>query len=213
MSEDDRARLRLPILHASTKRVGVANGAASKGKVVTKLPFPQLSDEAAEADTFDEFKTSLMSVGKTADDGNVSVFTKDDVKVYKEQDILITCKGAPILIGIRDERGRYRIPLVQQHGQWQPRKPTRKARIHLQQANHVYDLPSTEEAVKWMHDTCGYPVKSTWLKAIKAGNFLGWPVITERTVSKYYPKTTETPKGHMNQTRKNVRSTKKTRKF
>ena len=64
-----------------------------------------------------------------------------------------------------------------------------------------------------MHATCGYPVKSTWLKAIKAGNFLGWPVINERTVSKYYPETTETPKGHMNQTRKNVRSTKKHENF
>ena len=103
-------------------------------------------------------KTSLMSVGKTADDGNISVFTKDDVKIYKEQDILITCKGSPILIGIRDKRGRYRIPLVQQHGQWQPRNTTKRARKFLQQANNVYDLVSTEEAVKWMHATCGYPV-------------------------------------------------------
>ena len=99
-----------------------------------------------------------MSVEKTADNSNISVFTKDDVKVYKEQDILITCKGSPILIGIRDERGQYRIPLVQQHGQWQPRKPTKRARNFLQQANHVYNLPSTEEAVKWMHATCGYPM-------------------------------------------------------
>ena len=28
-----------------------------------------------------------------------------------------------------------------------------------------------------------------------------------RNVAKYYPETTETPKGHMHQTRKNVRST------
>ena len=76
------------------------------------MPFPQLSPKAAEADTFCEFKTSLMSVGETADDGNVSIFTKEDVKVYKEEDILITCKGKPILIGRRDERGRYRIPLI-----------------------------------------------------------------------------------------------------
>ena len=59
------------------------------------------------------FKTSLMSVGKTADDGNVSVFTERDVKVYKEADVLITYKGKPTLVGRRDERGRYRIPLVQ----------------------------------------------------------------------------------------------------
>ena len=68
----------------------------------------------------------------------------------------------------------------------------------MQQANSVYDLPSTEEAVKWMHATCGYPVKSTWIKAIKAGNFTGWPIINERTVAKYYPETEETPKGHLN---------------
>ena len=59
-----------------------------------------------------------------------------------------------------------------------------------------------------MHAVCGYPVKSTWLKAIKAGNYVGWPMLTKRNVQKYYPETTETAKGHLNQMRKNVRSTK-----
>ncbi len=83
-----------------------------------------------------------------------------------------------------------------------------KYRKILRQANSVYDLPSTEQAIKWMHAVCGYPVKSTWLKAIKAGNYVGWPMLTERNVQKYYPETIETAKGHLNQTRKNVRSTK-----
>ena len=72
----------------------------------------------------------------------------------------------------------------------------------------MYDLPSTEQGIKWMHEVCVYPVKSTWLKAIAAGNFIGWPLINVRNVKNYYPETTETPKGHLNQTRKNVRSTK-----
>jgi hypothetical protein len=59
-----------------------------------------------------------------------------------------------------------------------------------------------------MHAVCGYPVKSTWLKAIKAGNYVGWPMLNERNVQKYYPETIKTAKGHLNQTRKNVRSTK-----
>jgi hypothetical protein len=59
-----------------------------------------------------------------------------------------------------------------------------------------------------MHAVCGYPVKSTWLKAIKAGNYVDWPMLNEQKVHKYYPETTETVKGHLNQTRKNVRSTK-----
>jgi hypothetical protein len=59
-----------------------------------------------------------------------------------------------------------------------------------------------------MHTVCVYPIKSTWLKAIKAGNYVGWPMLTERNVQKYYPETSETAKGHMNQMRKNVGSTK-----
>jgi hypothetical protein len=54
-----------------------------------------------------------MSVGKTADDGNISIFTKEGVYVYKLEDVLITCKGEAILIEKRDKQGRYRIPLIQ----------------------------------------------------------------------------------------------------
>ena len=61
-----------------------------------------------------------------------------------------------------------------------------------------------------MHAVCGYSVKSTWLAAVEAGNYVGWPLLTTRNVKKYYPETTETPKGHLNQSRKNVRSTKST---
>jgi hypothetical protein len=143
---------------------------------VTKITFQHLSDQVAEADTFDDFPSSLLSVGKTSDGGNISIFMKKDVTVHKEEDVLITCKSAPILIGKRDERGRYRISLVQEQCQWSPCHPTPTTREALQQANSVYDLPSTEQAIRWMHAVCGFPVKSTWLKAVKAGNYIGWPL-------------------------------------
>ena len=54
-----------------------------------------------------------MSVGNTSDDGNVSISIDEKVQVYKKADVLITCRGKPILIGKRDKRGRYRIPLMQ----------------------------------------------------------------------------------------------------
>ena len=76
LSKEDRKNLGLPILRVSAKKVGVADGGACNGKYVTKLPLPKLSNRAAEADTFEEFPTSLMSVGKKADDGNVSIFAK-----------------------------------------------------------------------------------------------------------------------------------------
>ena len=55
---------------------------------------------------------------------------------------------------------------------------------------------------------CGYLVKSTWIKATKVGNYVGWLMLTERNVVRYYPETNETLKGNLNQSRKNVRSTK-----
>ena len=77
----------------------------------------------------------------------------------------------------------------------------------LRQANSVYDLPSTEQAIEWMHAICGYPVKSAGPKAVEAGNYVGWTLLTSRNVKNYYPETTETPKGHTNQSCKNVRTT------
>ena len=119
VSEKDCIAAGLPILKRSNKHVGVANGGSSQAKHVRQLPIKQLSSKANQADTFEDFPTSLMSIGKTADDGTISIFTKDGVTVHKEQDVLITCKGMPILIGVRDEQGRYGIPLMQQKGQWQ----------------------------------------------------------------------------------------------
>ena len=58
-------------MRISVKKVGVDNGGACNGRYVTKLPFLQLSNRAEEAYTFEELPTSLMSVGKKADDSNV----------------------------------------------------------------------------------------------------------------------------------------------
>ena len=178
-----------------------SRGGTSKAKYVTQLPFQQLSAQATQTDTFQDFPTSLMSVGKTANNGTVSVFKKEGVNVFKEKDVLITCKG-------QTHPYRSKMPLMQQRGQWQPRRRSKQARKALRQANSVYNLPSTNQAIKWMHAVCGYPVKSTWLKAIKAGNYVGWPMLNERNVQKYYPETIETAKGHLNQMRKNMRSPK-----
>lgn len=131
LSEKDRAQAGLPILRPSTRKVGVANGSTSHAQHVTQLPFHKLSTRARHADTFSDFPTSLMSVGKTSDDGTISIFDKTGVTIHREDDVLITCKGEPILIRIRDDRGRYRIPLIQQRGQWQPRHPSKLARQKL----------------------------------------------------------------------------------
>ena len=47
MIEADRIKLKLPILRPSHKLLAVANEGTSKGKYVTRLPFPQLSTISA----------------------------------------------------------------------------------------------------------------------------------------------------------------------
>jgi hypothetical protein len=145
ISEHDQHKAGLPILRPSTWQVGVANAGTSNTKYVTQLPFQKLSARSRQADTFQHFPTLLMSMGKTSDDGTVLVFTKEGVNVFKEEDILTTCEGEPILISIRDNQGQYQIPLMQQLGHWQPRRPSKQARKALRQANSIYNLPSIKQ--------------------------------------------------------------------
>ncbi len=76
-------------------------------------------------------------MGKTSDDGTILVIMKEGVNVFKEEDVLITCIGEPIPIGIRDNQGRYQVLLMQQQGYWQPQRPSKQAQKALQ-----YHLPS-----------------------------------------------------------------------
>ena len=60
-----------------------------------------------------------------------------------------------------------------------------------------------------MHAAAGFPIPSTWLKAIKNGNFNTWPGLTYNNAAKYFPQSIETTKGHMVQSSQGVRSTKR----
>jgi hypothetical protein len=47
----------------------------------------------------------------------------------------------------------------------------RKERVKERANNAYYDLPLISQIVKYLHTAAGFPVKDTWTKAIKAGNF------------------------------------------
>ena len=90
----------------------MANGETCKAQFTTQLPFKALTKSARAADTFKDIPHSLMSLGKTADNETISIFTKSRVTVHKEQDVLIHMKGKPLLIGVRNKQGQYRLPLI-----------------------------------------------------------------------------------------------------
>ena len=76
-------------------------------------------------------------------------------------------------------------------------------------AANVYSLPSISQTIRYLHAAAGFPTKDSWITAIKNGNYKTWPGLTAEAVSKHFPESIETQKGHMKKQRQNVRSTKK----
>jgi hypothetical protein len=76
------------------------------------------------------------------------------------------------------------------------------------EAYRAYNLPSVEALVRYFHAAAGYPVRDTWLKAIRAGNYASWPSLTLTNVTSHCPSLANTITGHMMQSRCNVQSTR-----
>ena len=74
----------------------------------------------------------------------------------------------------------------------------------------AYDLPNTPALIAYLHATAGYPVKSTWVQAIKHGHYTSWPGLTATLASRYCPDVDKTTMGHMAQPRQHIRSTNHT---
>jgi hypothetical protein len=60
----------------------------------------------------------------------------------------------------------------------------------------------------YIHASLGFPTKAAMLDAASAGRLIGIPFATTTNIRKHYPETKDTPKGHLDQQRQGVRSTK-----
>jgi hypothetical protein len=78
-------------------------------------------------------------------------------------------------------------------------------------ANNVYEIRNTGALVHYLHKALFSPTKSALLQAVKDGHLITWPGLTEDAINKHLKLTPATAMGHMNQRRKNIRSTLKTR--
>jgi hypothetical protein len=128
-------------------------------------------------------------LGKLCDNECSVTFTQDQVAV--------SGNGKDVMYGSRDPKSRlWRVNLKQ------------KMKPEIVQCNHAHDNNNQKDLISYLHAACFSPVKSTWIKAIKNGNFSSWPGLNEHNVEKYLSKSTSTAKGHLNQQRQNSRTTK-----
>ncbi|KAL7478261.1 hypothetical protein ACHAW6_004033, partial [Cyclotella cf. meneghiniana] len=72
----------------------------------------------------------------------------------------------------------------------------------------IYECSNTSQLIHFYYATMGYPVISTWCKAIDKGYFRGWNGLTSDRVRKFIKPSEASEKGHMDQRRANIRSTK-----
>jgi hypothetical protein len=111
------------------------------------------------------------------------------VTIHDAKTIKISTTALPILQGCKNA-GLWTVTLDQKE-KHEPQNET---------VNNVYSIPSMKEAIRYLHAAAGFPVKDTWLEAIRAGNFITWLGVSIKTVSPHFPESEETQKGHMKKT-------------
>ncbi len=62
--------------------------------------------------------------------------------------------------------------------------------------HNIYELPSVKPTIRYLHRAAGFPTGASWLKAIRHGNYLSWPLINVKNVTKFFPELEETCKGN-----------------
>ncbi len=75
---------------------------------------------------------------------------------------------------------------------------------HREFTHNVYELPSLEPTIRYLHAATGFPPKSTWFKAIQQGNYSTWPIINVKNITKYFPELEESQMGHIEGQRQGI---------
>ena len=151
----------------------------------------KLSPTAKTAHVLDNLHSaSLVSVGQLCDDDCKVQFSKEHVKVYKNKEVILT--------GNRNaEDGLWDIPLTKNN-------PTLR-----QHANVILLKNKTKQQLaSYLHACCYSSSISTFMKAIKNGNFITWPGLDSKLIENHLQTPVATAKGHLDQERRNLQSTK-----
>jgi hypothetical protein len=183
-------------------------------------------------------ENSLLSTNKFAKAGYTIIYDKDGVNFYDARTTKITILEKAILTGWQcPHQKMWRVPLVpivtnlntgtllldhpsgldSLNAMYAVSSSTvacNHVALHLgnlAQQDHihnVYEIPSVEPTIGYLHGAAEFPTRASWLKVIRHGNYLSWPLINVKNVTKFFPELEETQKGHMQGHWQGVCSTK-----
>ena len=181
-----------PVLNGP--RVGLPDGTTVRGTMagIARL-HPSLSSTAQKAHVFPGIKSSsLISLGQLCDDGCTAVLNNKSIGIFKNNSMIL--QGTRNFVdGLWD----IKIPTTDT-------TPVLRANAIIRQDKTKYELAS------YLHACAFSPSISTFQKAIRRGHFITWPGIENINFEKILRATIPSAKGHLDQERKNLQSTKST---
>eukprot|EP00804_Cyclotella_cryptica_P004958 CCRYP_014075-RA/>CCRYP_014075-RA protein AED:0.08 eAED:0.06 QI:0/0/0/1/1/1/2/0/1100 len=220
----------------STKVFLLPTGGTAQATHISQLML-NVRAPANQVDIVPNLTQTLLSGSKFADAGYTAVYDKDEVNFYDSNKIHVNATS--ILQGYRcPHTGLWRVPLRQitcninndtlildspcgtkslNTKYVVPSTEEIRALIAASSTReqhsilNVYELPSIQQTIRYLHAAAGFPAKTTWMAAIRHGNYNTWPLVTVANVHKHFPQSEETQQGHMRSQRQGVRSTKTTR--
>ena len=174
-------------------QVKLPDGTLIQNKDKGNLPY-NLPAQATETKLFDELDTTLLSTGQLCDAGCRAVYEADRAIVTN----ILT--NETVLTAPRNPATKL----------WEVNQEDIQARLQntVEQINLTTLKTTLPERIKFAHASLFSPVPSTLQTALDKGWLRNYPSLTSESFRKHPPNSTATAKGHLDQTRKNVASTK-----
>eukprot|EP00804_Cyclotella_cryptica_P010211 CCRYP_013825-RA/>CCRYP_013825-RA protein AED:0.46 eAED:0.17 QI:0/0/0/0.57/1/1/7/0/869 len=165
---------------------------------------PQCRPPANTVDIVPNLHQTLLSGSKFAGADYTAVYDKHEVNFYDSATINITRARSPHWLSMPTHRPLANsTPSVTVNDNTDTLILDSKCGLQSTQPDIII-----EQSIRYLHAAAGFPTKSTWLAAIRKGNYSTWPLITVKNVHKHFPQSEETQQGHMRNQRQGTRSTK-----
>jgi hypothetical protein len=191
------------------------------------LTSTKLTPHATRTHVFTDLTNqSLVSLGQLCDDACVAVLEDHQLNVYKKPNpthrgpayyAQTMKKDNLILSGPRnfsDGLWDYHVPLPATDGHAQPitsgksLTPATETHLHASMNAIIKKSQTKTELAQYLYGCLGSPAVSTLTPAITNGNLLTFPGIRSTSFTKDLPPSLFSSKGHLDQERKNLQSTK-----
>ena len=153
-----------------------------------------LSGFSTKGNLLPGFRHTLIGLGTLCDADCAFTFTRKAVIVSEKQ-------GAAVLTGWRDSTGPRLWRISLQPGESNLPSMPKDAKQAALAKYIACDLPRVADLIRYFHVMAGFPVRSTWLKAIGSGKYSSWPGLNLTNATKYCPSTEATIMGNLVQKR------------